>query len=631
MKHGFIRAAAATPEIKVGDCKFNSEQIVTIIKDAAANGVSVIVFPELCVTGYTCADLFLHRLLLDSAEKALAFIADETKELDILSIIGLPVQFDGKLYNCAAVVKNGAVLGIVPKENIPNYNEFYEARHFTSGKGMLYYTERFGRTLFGRQLFECGNVPNLVIGVEICEDLWVSNAPSITLAESGATLICNLSASDETVGKAEYRRQLVSSQSARLICGYIYADAGLGESTQDMVFSGHNLIAENGVILKESKRFSCGYVFTEIDFDRINSERRRTSTCTISDTGIDRTGFELALRVTEISREYRAYPFVPSEKFDVTSRCEEILTMQAVGLMTRLKAIGCTTIVMGLSGGLDSTLALIAAVRAFDMMSLDRKGIHAITMPCFGTTARTKSNAYMVAEAYDVTIKEIEITAAVRQHFADIGHDELNTDITYENAQARERTQVLMDIANTLGGIVIGTCDLSEIALGWGTYNGDLISMYGMNCSIPKTLIRHLVAYESEITDNKKLSDVLNDILDTPVSPELLPPENGEISQKTEDKIGPYELHDFFIYYFVRCLFSPAKILRIGLKAFDGKYDEETIKYWLKSFLRRFINQQFKRSCMPDGPKIGSVALSPRGDLRMPSDAVCKLWLEDLE
>ncbi len=631
MKDGFLRVAAATPEIKVADCKFNAEQIINIITDAAQNDVSVIVFPELCITGYTCGDLFLHGLLLDNAEEALADIAARTAMYDILSVVGIPVQFDGKLYNCAAVIKNGAVLGIVPKENIPNYSEFYELRYFTSGKGLLYYTERFGGTCFGRQLFECGNIPNLIIGIEICEDLWIANAPSVTLAESGATLICNLSASDETVGKADYRRQLVSSQSAKLLCGYIYADAGLGESTQDLVFSGHDLIVENGAVLKESKRFSTGYVYTEIDLDRINYERRRMNTCIISDTGIERTGFELPIKNTKLSREYNKHPFIPIDKAVIAERCEDILSIQATGLYTRLKAIGCKDVVLGLSGGLDSTLALIAAVRAFDMSGLDRKGIHAITIPCFGTTSRTKSNAYLIAEAYGVSISEIDITKSVRQHFEDINHDENNHNITYENAQARERTQVLMDVANSVGGIVLGTGDLSELALGWATYNGDHMSMYGMNASVPKTLIRHLVSYEIDCVNDDKLKSALSDILDTPVSPELLPPENDEISQKTEDNVGPYELHDFFLYYFVRCMFSPSKILRIALITFDGVYDADTIKKWLKVFVKRFFAQQFKRSCLPDSPKVGSVALSPRGDLKMPSDAAVRLWLEELE
>ncbi|MCD7731521.1 MAG: NAD(+) synthase [Oscillospiraceae bacterium] len=621
MKDGFIRAAAITPEIKAADCNYNAEQIMALMKKAADEDVSIAVFPELCLTGYTCGDLFLHKSLLDSAERAVMRIAEETARYDMLVIVGLPVRHCGKLYNCAAVMKNGRVLGLVPKINIPNYSEFYEVRHFSSGRGVEAHIDGFGGTELGQILFE-SNIPELTVAVEICEDVWVSNPPSCDLAAAGATVICNLSASDEVIGKGDYRRQLVKSQSARLICGYIYSDAGFGESTQDMVFSGHNLICDNGTLLAESKKFTTGITYSEIDLQRIESERRRMNTFPqFSEKSYKRVRFELGIKELKLTRRYEPMPFVPADKNDLAARCEEILTMQAVGLLTRLKHIGCRTAVLGLSGGLDSTLALIVTVHAFDMLGLDRKGIIAVTMPCFGTTKRTKSNACKLAEAYGAALCEVNITASVKQHFADIGQDEGVHDVTYENGQARERTQVLMDIANKKGGIVIGTGDLSELALGWATYNGDHMSMYGVNASVPKTLVRHLTAYERDTTEDKCLSAVLDDILNTPVSPELLPPEDGEISQRTEDIVGPYELHDFFLYYFVRCTFSPEKILRLAESAFEGQYDRETIRKWLTTFMRRFFSQQFKRSCLPDSPKVGSVTLSPRADLRMPSDA----------
>ncbi len=490
---------------------------------------------------------------------------------------------------------------------------------------------------FGDMLFECDKIPELVIGVEICEDFWIPEPPSGGLATAGATVICNLSASDEVIGKSEYREQLVKSQSARCVCGYIYADAGTGESTQDLIFSGHNFIAENGTIIGESRKFTAGLTFGEIDLHRIISERRRMNTFEVGNSsgskrnGYDSCKFSITPKNIELKRSFPPMPFVPTNKNDLNSRCEEILIMQATGLATRLRHIGCKNAVIGLSGGLDSTLALIVAVHAFDMLGLDRKGILTVTMPCFGTTNRTKNNALSLADAYGATLKEIDITASVRQHFTDIGQDESVTDVTFENSQARERTQVIMDIANKTGGIVIGTGDLSELALGWATYNGDHMSMYGVNAGVPKTLVRHLVSYESANTEDKQLSEVLNDILATPVSPELLPPAEGEISQKTEDIVGPYELHDFFLYYMVRCGFPPQKILRIAEQSFSGRFDRDTIKKWLTVFLKRFFSQQFKRSCLPDGPKVGSVTLSPRGDWRMPSDACVKLWLENLQ
>lgn len=643
MKDGFIRVAAATPDIKVADCDYNADRIIELIRQAAAEDVSIVVFPELCVTGYTCGDLFLQKVLLDGAKKALLRIAEETADCDLLAFVGLPFEMDGKLYNCAAALCKGEILGFVPKTNIPAYSEFYEARHFTPWQGGWCRVTLFGWDSvdedcngiihFGDARFECDEIPELVVGVEICEDLWVPEPPSGKLVSQGATIICNLSASDEIIGKGEYREQLVKSQSARLVCGYIYADAGMGESTQDLIFSGHNIIAENGVIVGESRKFTTGLTFGEIDLHRLAAERRRMNTfkcCNNNGNMFTKCHFSITPKNLELKRRFPPMPFVPANKDDLNSRCEEILTMQATGLATRLRHIGCKTAVIGLSGGLDSTLALIVAVHAFDMLGLDRNGIIAVTMPCFGTTKRTKSNAYYLAEAYGVTLKEVNITAAVRQHFADIGQDESVTDVTFENGQARERTQVLMDIANQQGGIVIGTGDLSELALGWATYNGDHMSMYGVNASVPKTLVRHLVSYESMNTENKRLSEVLEDVLATPVSPELLPPTAGEISQKTEDIVGPYELHDFFLYYMVRCGFPPKKILRIGSQSFAGTYEPSVIKKWLTVFMKRFFSQQFKRSCLPDGPKVGSVTLSPRGDWRMPSDACVKLWLEDL-
>lgn len=635
MKDGFIRVAAATPDIKVADCDYNADRIIELIKQAAAEDVSIVVFPELCITGYTCGDLFLQKVLLDGAKNALVKIAKETADCDLLAFVGLPFELDGKLYNCAAALCNGKILAFIPKKNIPAYSEFYELRHFTEwqeGSQNIYFSDTLWFP-FGNITFKCVNIPELVIGVEICEDLWVPEPPSGKLASAGATIICNLSASDEVIGKGEYREQLVKSQSARCVCGYIYADAGMGESTQDLIFSGHNLIAENGTIVGESKKFTTGLTFGEIDLHRLVTERRKMNTFNVNNAArdFDYAYFNITPKNLDLKRRFPPMPFVPDNKNDLNSRCEEILTMQATGLATRLRHIGCKTAVIGLSGGLDSTLALIVAVHAFDMLGLDRKGILTVTMPCFGTTKRTKNNALSLAEAYGVTLKEVDITAAVRQHFADIGQDESVTDVTFENGQARERTQVIMDIANKIGGIVIGTGDLSELALGWATYNGDHMSMYGVNAGVPKTLVRHLVSYESSRTDDKRLSEVLEDVLATPVSPELLPPTEGEISQKTEDIVGPYELHDFFLYYMVRCGFPPKKILRIAEQSFAGRFDRDTIKKWLTVFLKRFFSQQFKRSCLPDGPKVGSVTLSPRGDWRMPSDACVRLWLENLE
>ena len=628
MKDGFLRVAAVTPDIKVADCDHNANEIIRLAKEAARNDASVIVFPELCVTGSTCGDLFLQKTLLDGAKAALEKIAKATAKCDAVIIVGMPFEMYGKLYNCAAVISNGDVIGIVPKKNI----SASEVGIFATWETGFQFLERneLGTGLnaqFGDLIFECENIPELALGIEIGDD---NTAES--LAKAGATVICNLSASAEIVGRSSAVKKLAEVKSAELHCGYIRANAGMGESTRDLVFSGYNLIAENGKTLTESKKFTTGITYTEIDLFRIAAERRadKNFVATNKERALEYV-FSLKKKDIDLTRRFSLNPFVPEDKNELRNRCEEILTMQATGLATRLRHINGKTAVVGLSGGLDSTLALIVTVHAFDMLGLDRKGIVAVTMPCFGTTSRTKNNAYYLAEAYGVTLKEINIAAAVRQHFADIGQDESNLDVTFENAQARERTQVLMDIANMMNGLVIGTGDLSELALGWATYNGDHMSMYGVNGSVPKTLVRHLVAFESNNTEDAKLAEVLRDILDTPVSPELLPPKEGEISQKTEDIVGPYELHDFFLYYLVRCGFAPSKILRIAVKTFDGIYDSETIKKWLTIFVRRFFTQQFKRSCLPDGPKVGTVSLSPRGDWNMPSDACVRLWLEDLE
>ncbi|MBQ8781385.1 MAG: NAD(+) synthase [Oscillospiraceae bacterium] len=617
MKDGFVRAAAASPMIKTADCNFNGEQIISLVKEAAEKDVSVIVFPELCITGSTCGDLFLHRSLLDSAMGALLKIAEETKELDIFVLVGLPVSCNGKLYNCAAAVKDGKVMGLVPKL----YIDSEQSRWFTGGEDVFAHISEAGAEM-GQIMFE-DKAHGLVIAAEVGNDITAVSPMSDSFAQQGAVLVCTLAASSEAVGRKEARRQLLKSRSSKLICGYVYANAGLGESTQDNVFSGHSLICENGRILAESRLFETGMICTEIDIERIDNERRRNSIFKCGDgRDTDSIAVSFKEKQLELTRKYELNPFVPSDKNELASRCGEILTMQAVGLMSRLKHINCKKAVLGLSGGLDSTLALIVTVHAFDMLGLDRDGIIAVTMPCFGTTSRTKNNACELAKAYGTQLREVNIAVSVRQHFSDIGHSEDVRDVTYENSQARERTQVLMDIANKENSIVIGTGDLSELALGWATYNGDHMSMYGVNASVPKTLIRHVVAYEAGNTSDEALAAVLRDVLDTPVSPELLPPsENGEIAQKTEDIVGPYELHDFFLYYFVRCAFSPEKILRLAKYAFKGSYDDEVIEKWLGIFMRRFFTQQFKRSCLPDGPAVGSVTLSPRGGFVMPSDA----------
>ena len=622
MKDGFLRAACATPTIKVADCNGNTQKIISMSKEAAANGASLIVFPELCITGYTCSDLFLQKSLLDSAERSLEQIIRETADLDAIILVGLPVRANSGLYNCAAVFCHGVLLGLVPKKHIPNYSEFYELRHFSPAGKEVSMIKMFGEWVdFGNEIiFKCSDMPEFRLGVELCEDLWTAEPPSGKLALNGATVIANLSASDEIIGKADYRRMLVKSQSARLLSAYVYTSAGSGESTTDLVFSGHDLICENGALLAESKRFSEGIIYADVDLQKMESERTRRNTFAGHDD-FQTVFFSLPIKELPLDRYISRTPFVPEKKSNLDERCEEILAIQATGLATRIRHTNAKTVVIGLSGGLDSTLALIVAVHAMDMLKRSRKDIIAVTMPCFGTTKRTKSNAEILAGSYGVSFMDIDISKAVRQHFEDIGQSMDDLSVTFENGQARERTQVIMDIANKTGGFVIGTGDLSELALGWATYNGDHMSMYAVNASIPKTLVRHITAYEADHTEGA-LKKALLDILDTPVSPELLPPKDGEISQKTEDLVGPYELHDFFLYYFVRFGFTSEKIFRLAKHAFDGKYSDEAIKKWLQTFLRRFFSQQFKRSCLPDGPKVGTVTLSPRGDWRMPSDAV---------
>ena len=633
MKDGFIKVAAVTPKIKVADPAYNAEVICEKLEEAWKAGARIIVFPEMCLTGYTCEDLFLQRALLEEAKARLFEVAKAIEGKKGLIFVGLPLEREGRLYNAAAVLSNGRILGIVPKANIPSYAEFYEGRHFAEGNREVVSWRIGDQTVcFGTNiLFCCDELPELMVGCEICEDLWVAEPPSTGLALRGATVIANLSASNETVGKDEYRELLVKSASARLICGYVYASAGEGESTQDLVFGGHNLIAENGTILAQAKRFQCETVYAELDVHRLISERRRMGSFGSEKSPYAKVSFSLEPEETEISRAFNSAPFVPGDEEKRRQRCEEILSIQSYGLKKRLEHTGSRFAVLGISGGLDSTLALLVTARAFEMLQLDKKGIVAVTMPCFGTTDRTYDNACKLAKTLGAELREIDIREAVCLHFRDIDQNPDNHDVTYENAQARERTQVLMDIANQKGGLVIGTGDMSELALGWATYNGDHMSMYGVNAGVPKTLVRHLVRYYADTCGDRELKEVLDDVLDTPVSPELLPPVDGKIAQKTEDLVGPYELHDFFLYYMLRCGFPPAKVYRVAKLAFRGLYQDEEILKWLKVFYRRFFSQQFKRSCLPDGPKVGSVAVSPRGDLRMPSDASARLWLEQAE
>ena len=635
MDYGFIKVAAATPKIKVADVDCNTELICNQIDEAAKNGAKVLVFPELCLTGYTCSDLFWQSLMLEKVKEKTIEIARYSKDYDMLIMIGIPYEHNGKLYNVGVVLHKGKVLGVVTKKHLPNYSEFYEARHFTKGFEKVVTVDFAGQKVpMGMNiLFKCENRPDMVIGVEICEDLWVPNPPSIRHTMAGATIIANLSASDEVTGKSIYRRDLVAGQSARLICGYIYADAGEGESSTDLVYSAHNMIAENGRMLAEAKRFINQTVYGDIDLDRIKNERRKMTTYDSKDEE-DYTvvTFEMNMDNNELSAKINNMPFVPGDIAKRNERCEEILTIQAMGLKKRLEHTNAKSAVICISGGLDSTLALLVTVRAFDMLGRDRKGIVAVTMPGFGTTDRTYDNALKMIEKLGTTFIEINISDAANEHFKAIGHDSSIHDVTYENVQARQRTLYLMNLANQYNGFVVGTGDLSELALGWATYNGDHMSMYGVNASIPKTLVRHLVRYYADTCDDIELNKVLMDVLDTPVSPELLPTQdNGEIAQKTEDLVGPYELHDFFMYYMLRLGYTPKKIYYLARNAFEGIYDDETILKWLKTFYRRFFAQQFKRSCLPDGPKVGTVAVSPRGDLRMPSDACATIWLKELE
>ena len=634
MRQGFVKVAAATPKILVADCVENARLIVEKIREMEQGGAKVMVLPELCLTGYTCSDLFWQERLLEEAREQLAWIAKQTKEVDALIFLGLPWEEQGKLYNAAAVLNHGEVLGIVPKKHLPNYNEFYEKRHFAEGMERVHDTEFAGKEVpFGMNLlFRCAQMKHLIAAAEICEDLWAPNPPGTAHALAGATLLVNLSASDEMTGKDSYRRNLVNATAARLVCAYIYATAGEGESTADLVFGGQNLISENGTLLAESRRFENGTVFADIDVNRLISERRRMTTYPAQNPEEYVTvEFSLKTEETKLQRRFDPQPFVPSDLAQREERCDEILNIQAMGLKKRLEHTKCECAVIGISGGLDSTLALLVTTRALDLLEMDRSKILCVTMPCFGTTDRTYKNACELTRTIGAALKEVDIKEAVTLHFRDIGQDMEKHDVTYENGQARERTQILMDLANQRNGMVIGTGDLSELALGWATYNGDHMSMYAVNASVPKTLVRHLVRYYADTCQDEKLSMILKDVLDTPVSPELLPPKDGVISQKTEDLVGPYELHDFYLYYMLRVGYEPAKIYRIAKRAFQGVYNDETILKWLKKFYWRFFSQQFKRSCLPDGPKVGSVAVSPRGDLRMPSDGCVRVWMKQLE
>ena len=635
MKDGFIKVAAGVPRCTVADVKANTVEIKKLIDKADTAKINLLCLPELCVTGYTCGDLFFSDTLLTSAKNALKEIAEYTAGKYPVVIVGVPLLYSSKLFNCGAIISGGKILGIVPKTYMPNYNEFYEQRQFSSGVFVDKDTTLniCGTAVpFGTELiFSHNEMSDYTFGIEICEDLWAAATPSERLCRGGANIIVNPSASNEVIGKAEYRASLISSTSARLLCGYIYTSSGSGESTQDLVYSGHCLICENGTALTESAPFEeKELTVTEIDLKKLAGERHKNTSFEPL-TGFKTVTFEQKQITTEITRSIAKNPFVPTDSGDINSRAEAILKIQSYGLKKRLEHTRSKTAVIGISGGLDSTLALLVTVRAMKLLNRPLSDILAVTMPCFGTTSRTRSNSEKLCNLLGVSFKEVNITKAVNQHFADIAQDPQCLDVTYENSQARERTQVLMDIANKTGGMVIGTGDLSELALGWATYNGDHMSMYAVNSSVPKTLVRYIIRHEAENAE-PALKEVLLDILDTPVSPELLPAdEKGEISQKTEDLVGPYELHDFFLYHILRNGESPKKIYRLALIAFNGDYDKETIKHWLTVFIRRFFSQQFKRSCLPDGPKVGSVTLSPRGDWRMPSDASADSWLKELE
>ncbi|MBS7007206.1 NAD(+) synthase [Anaerostipes sp.] len=629
MKDGFIKVAAATPKVKVADPEYNTKEIIKIIGQVKNQGTSLLVFSELAVSGYTCGDLFLQEPLLEASQKGLFEIKRATEGLDMVVAVGCPVTVEHKLYNCGVLLFNGHILGVVPKIHLPNYREFYEARHFAKGNRKVKDIVLDGETVpFGANiLLACENIPELTIAMEICEDLWVPLPPSTFHALAGATVICNPSASVETTTKEVYRSNLVSNQSGRLLSGYVYANAGEGESTTDVVYSAHHLICENGTVLAEAKRFVNEIIYADLDLKRLEAERRKMTTFFEEEPeDYRRVPFILPVKEHQLSRTFPKNPFVPSNRQEREKRCDEILSIQSMGLKKRLEHTSCRHAVVGISGGLDSTLAVLVTVRAFDMLDIPRENIICVTMPCFGTTDRTYQNAVSLIRELGAAFREVNIEKAVRQHFLDIEHEENVHDVTYENSQARERTQILMDIANKYNGMVIGTGDMSELALGWATYNGDHMSMYAVNCSVPKTLVRYLVLYYAETVENKELSKVLMDVLDTPVSPELLPPMDGVISQKTEDLVGPYELHDFFLYYMLRFGFPKEKLYRMARLTFAGDYDDETIQKWLDKFYWRFFSQQFKRSCLPDGPKVGSVAVSPRGDLRMPSDASVNIW-----
>lgn len=644
MKHGFITVAAAVPTVKVADCDFNVKQIETLIAQAEGRGIEIIVFPELSLTAYSCQDLFRQHLLLDAAEKAMLDLLDFTRQLNVISIVGLPVVVGNLLLNCAAVIQRGTILGMVPKTYLPNYSEFYEKRWFASSQDLhptdiRYAGQKITLTPF-TQLFKTAD--GAVFGIEICEDVWAPSSPSTRLALSGADIIFNLSASDELIGKHNYLRNLLAQQSARTITGYVYSGCGWGESTQDVVYGGNALIYENGQLLEEGERFSLKpyMAVAQIDVERLRSERRSNSTYVNAQRMVSgRDSSEIVWHEAQLfegkpfvlTRSFNPYPFIPSVN-DMSASCKEIFNIQVAGLAKRLVHTCCNKVVVGISGGLDSTLALLVCVKTFEKLGIDRRGIIGVTMPGFGTTSRTHSNAVALMQQLHVTVKEISISKAVTQHFEDIGHNPQVHDVTYENSQARERTQILMDLSNQVGALVIGTGDLSELALGWATYNGDHMSMYAVNVSIPKTLIKYLVGYVAAHEVEDDAAQTLTDIIDTPISPELIPAdEQGNIKQKTEDLVGPYPLHDFFLYYMLRFGFTPRKIFLLAQAAFKGKYDDETIKKWLRTFLRRFFSQQFKRSCLPDGPKVGSVSLSPRGDWRMPSDAAADLWLNECD
>lgn len=638
MKFGFVKSTCISPSVKLADCEENSKRIIEAMRAASRDGIQLAVFPELCITGYTCGDLFFQRTLLEEAEAALLKIADATSGLNLAAVVGLPLQVYGKIYNCAAVVANGKVLGIVPKTYLPNFAEFYEKRHFQRAPETNDWIDigQDGPVPFGTDiLFTCEDMPDFVLGIEICEDLWSPCPPSTRLAMAGATVIVNPSASDETVGKAEYRRELIKNQSARLLCAYLYSSAAYGESTQDMTFAGHSLIAEDGTLLAERGPFQNRECVSEIDVDKLTLERSRNTTFEPDKpVEMERVSFHLDLVDNKLTRYLSQTPFVPTSKAKRAERCELIFNIQSRGLATRLDVISAKTAVIGISGGLDSCLALLVAVRAMKQLNRPASDVLAVTMPCFGTTKRTRSNAEILCDRLGVTFKEVDITNTVRSHFADIGQSETDYSVTFENGQARVRTLELMDIANKTGGIVVGTGDLSELALGWATYNGDHMSMYGVNTGVPKTLVRHMVRYAADISKDKELSDVLIDILETPVSPELLPAkENGEISQQTEKLVGPYELHDFYLYYVLRFGFTPKKIFHLARAAFADReeYTDEVLLHWLRNFYWRFFAQQFKRSCLPDGPKVGSVTLSPRGDWRMPTDASVRMWLDEVK